>query len=237
MPGRPRKHALQIVLAWYGLLFIAFGLRQCRGPDSDAGSAHDRSQLQQENAQLAEENRQLRALHALVASQVGKLHGFAGVPVQVHPGLELSPRARSRVISAGARQGLRVGQGVICELGIVGIVAEVSEDAARVRLADDPQFCVEFRRGTVYGIVAGGPDPDFLQPRFVQQEPMFEPGDLLTTTGTDGVFPPGILIGSLERVGVPYHRSRVKLAAPMATLDVAIVLLPPDQKLKRTSGQ
>lgn len=105
------------------------------------------------------------------------------------------------VINRGAQDGVRVGQPVINELGIVGRVEDVASNAAWVRLANDPGSAINARlqtargEGTVVGQLQGG-----LQMQFISQDVNVEEGDLVLTSGLGGTFPPDIVIGQVSSV-------------------------------------
>lgn len=105
------------------------------------------------------------------------------------------------IINRGARDGIRVGNPVINELGLVGQVEEIAANAAWVRLAIDPGSAVNAftqktrAEGTVIGLLQGG-----MQMTLIPQESLVEVGDMVLTSGLGGLFPANIVIGQVTSV-------------------------------------
>lgn len=105
------------------------------------------------------------------------------------------------IINRGARDGIRIGQPVINERGLVGRIGDVTATASWVRLAIDQDSAVNARmqntraEGTVVGQLAGG-----MRMQFIPQEAVIEEGDLVLTSGLGGTFPPNIVIGQVVSV-------------------------------------
>ena len=105
------------------------------------------------------------------------------------------------IINRGARDGIRVGQPVINERGLVGRVGDVTATAAWVRLAIDQRSAVNARlqktraEGTVVGQLTGE-----MRMQLIPQDAIIEEGDLVLTSGLGGNFPPDIVIGQIASV-------------------------------------
>lgn len=116
-------------------------------------------------------------------------------------GRDTSGFLRYIVINRGARDGVRVGQPVISDRGLVGRVGDVTATAAWVRLAIDQDSAINARmqntrtEGTVVGQLAGG-----MRMQFIPQEAVIEEGDLVLTSGLGGNFPADIVIGQVASV-------------------------------------
>ena len=105
------------------------------------------------------------------------------------------------IINRGARDGIRVGNPAISDLGLVGIVEDVAANASWVRLVIDPTSAVNARlqnaraEGTISGQLQGG-----LLMGLIPQGTVIEAGDLVLTSGLGGNLPAGIVIGQVTSV-------------------------------------
>ena len=81
--------------------------------------------------------------------------------------------------------------------GVVGKVIAVSPNAARVLLIDDHNSALDSfdQRTRARGIVAGVVD-DGITMKYVERSQDVRPGDVIVTSGLDGIFPRGLLIGT-----------------------------------------
>ncbi|WP_413205528.1 rod shape-determining protein MreC [Rhodospirillum sp. A1_3_36] len=109
--------------------------------------------------------------------------------------------ARSLVVLAGTKDGVRKGQAVISGEGLVGTVAEAGRRASRVLLLSDinSRIPVLLEESRVRAIMAGD-NEDRPQLRFQKQRAAVSPGDRVVTSGDARVFPPGIPIGVVASV-------------------------------------
>lgn len=123
-----------------------------------------------------------------------------------------SPYRQSVLLNIGERDGLVDGWATMDGIGLVGRVTGVAPNTARVLLLTDANSRVPAtiqpsgQRAIVAGDNTATPIVDFIENRDVVR-----PGDRVVSSGDGGVFPAGLLIGSLEvdRSG----RLRVRLAA------------------------
>lgn len=137
---------------------------------------------------------------------------------------------RFGLLNAGLWQGVRGGQPVRGPNGLVGRVVEVGPNTARVLLLIDAESVVPVRR-TRDGraALASGRGDALLEVRGVDSgDPQFRPGDLFVTSGTGGLYAPGVPVAVITE-----HTREGGLARPVANpsaLDLALVdhaFLPP----------
>ena len=116
-------------------------------------------------------------------------------------GSDANGLARTLVISQGAASGLRPGMAVLSFQGVVGKVIAVSPHASRVLIIDDHNSALDSfdQRTRARGIVAGVVD-DGLTMKYVERSQDVRPGDVIVTSGLDGIFPRGLLIGAIKSV-------------------------------------
>ena len=134
------------------------------------------------------------------------------------------PFADTRLANAGRERGVKVGNPVMSENGLVGRVIGVADGASRVLLLTDiaSRTPVMIDRTNARAILTGdgGPNPrlDYLRGR----DPIRE-GDRLLTSGDGGVVPRGLPVGTAVR-GLD-GRWRVVLASDRAPIDFVRILL------------
>ncbi len=112
-----------------------------------------------------------------------------------------SPWYRTVVIDKGDDDGVRKGMPVVVHEGIVGQVMSTGAGYAKVLLITDQNNAVDalVERSRARGIVSGNPD-GICYFRYVLRKSDVKAGDLLISSGLDGVFPKGLRIGSVSSV-------------------------------------
>ena len=130
---------------------------------------------------------------------------------------------RYAILAAGSRDGVVNGQPVRALDGLIGRVVQVGERSARVLLIIDGGNIVPVRRvpdgvpAIAYGLGDGRID---LRPLAAGTNP-FKAGDVFVTSGTGGIYQPGIPVA----IGIKHNREGT-LARPLAdpaSFDFAIV--------------
>lgn len=168
----------------------------------------ENAELRSAIARLEEENLQFR--EALVAG--GQLALIAEMrqdfevpmlPAQL-VGSDVSPWFRSVLLDRGRSDGVRSGMPVISEQGLAGLVVATSRGAAKTMLLLDRQtaFDATVQRSRARGIVRGRGD-DTLHFEFVARGSDVRPGDVVITSGLDGVHPKGLRVGTVTEVEPP----------------------------------
>lgn len=171
------------------------------------------TQLQRENQRLKlgalEQARELQQL-AQMRAENDELRRLLGARARLTaPGVlvEVSYEARDRfarklVINKGTQHGLRAGQPVLDDIGVVGQITRASPLAAEVTLLTDTSqsIAVQVLRNGLRGVVFGAADAGTLDLRFVAVNADVVNGDLLVTSGLDGVYPAGLPVARVARV-------------------------------------
>ena len=154
--------------------------------------------LEEEAVRLEEvdqENARLRDLLAFKAELAGELLAVAVV------GRDATGMARTMTIDHGEQDGVVKGAAVLAPAGVVGQVFFASAHAARVLLITDHNSGVDAvvqrtrARGIVEGTVSEG-----CGLKFVKRTEDLQTGDVVVTSGVDGIFPRGLPIGRLTSV-------------------------------------
>ncbi|MBU2117848.1 MAG: rod shape-determining protein MreC, partial [Alphaproteobacteria bacterium] len=133
------------------------------------------------------------------------------------------PFANARLIDVGARGGVKIGNPVINEHGLVGRVAGVSPNVSRVVLLTDAasQVPVLIDRSDARAILSGDGSGN---PRleYVRGEDALKVGDRVLSSGDGGGMPRGLPVGVVAR-GVD-GSWRVKLFSDRGAIDYVRVL-------------
>ena len=110
--------------------------------------------------------------------------------------------SRKIVLHAGSNEGLRPGNPVIDDLGVVGQVTRVFRDTSEVTLLTDKDqtIPVQILRNGLRGVAFGGVEPGTLDLRFMAPNADIVKDDLAVTSGLDGVYPPGLAVARVERL-------------------------------------
>jgi len=134
-----------------------------------------------------------------------------------------SPYRQSVLLNVGARDGLVEGWATMDGIGLVGRIAGVGKNTARVILLTDASSRIPAtiqpsgQRAIVAGDNSAAPPLDFIENR-----ELVRPGDRVISSVDGGVFPAGILIGQVA--ADPGGRLRVRLAADYERLEFLRVL-------------
>lgn len=148
-------------------------------------------QLTQENARL----RQLLALRTQVPASLTAAEVLYDAA---------DPYTRKVVIDKGALQGIAAGSPVLDEAGVLGQVTRVYPLVSEVTLLTDRDLAVPVLnvRTGVRSVLFGDPGSGStgLELRFMGSNADVQPGDLLTTSGVDGVYPAGLRVARISRI-------------------------------------
>jgi rod shape-determining protein MreC len=142
-----------------------------------------------------------------------------------------SPDFRTLTIDKGTNQEVRNDMAVIAADGVVGRVVVPSGRAAKVQLLIDRNAAAGalVARSRAQGVVKGVGD-DRLELQFVSEAADVATGDLVVTSGIEGIFPKGFTIGhvdAVEKTGPSYKRISVKPAVNFSSLEEVLVVLTP----------
>ncbi len=178
-------------------------------------------QLQQERA-LAQEARTLQALLDLK-----KATPLATISAAVIAG-GASPDFRTLTIDKGTRQGIQGDMAVVAPAGVVGRVVTPSLRAAKVQLLIDRNAAVAglVERTRAQGLVVGTGE-NRLQMEYVPGTADIRVGDRVVTSGIDGIYPKGFLIGQIESVqrgAGDYTKVVVRPAVELSALEAVLVV-------------
>jgi rod shape-determining protein MreC len=112
------------------------------------------------------------------------------------------PFSRKVMIDRGAQQGVQLAQPVIDARGVLGQVTRVHPLLAEVTLVVDKDHPVPVQivRNGLRGVVYGSGDGTTLELRHLATNAEVEPGDVLVTSGIDGIYPRGLPVARVVNV-------------------------------------
>ena len=150
-------------------------------------------------ADLLQENTQLRQLLAL-RERLSPPSQAAQVLYDA-----TDPYTRRMVVDKGQVAGVELGSPVLDELGVLGQVTRVLPFVSEVTLLVDRDQAIPVlnpltgARSVAYGDPVAGHGGS-MELRFMPSNADVQEGDLLTTSGVDGVYPPGLPVARVRRV-------------------------------------
>ena len=218
------------------------GVRDVWSNYAELRGARDENQtLKQQLADLEIRLQEQRALAARAASlqellalqQATTLPTVAAEVIGGNP--NPMPGIREITIGRGRADGVQTGMAVMAPRGIVGrIIGQPAARAARVQLLIDRYAAAGAltERTRAGGMIVGGEEDPPLALELVSNLVDVKPGDLVVTSGIEGIYPKGYAIGwieSAERISNSlYQKITVRPAVDFSSLEeVLVVLVPP----------
>lgn len=144
-------------------------------------------------------------------------------------GTSASPDFRTITIDRGTWQGIRRDQAVLAPEGVVGRVVTAGMRAAKVQLLVDRNAAAGaiIARSRDQGVVVGE-GTGRLHLEYVSEIADIVEGDLVMTSGIDGIYPKGFVIGTVETIrksGTAYREITVTPAVDFGRLEEVLVVL------------
>ncbi len=112
------------------------------------------------------------------------------------------PSTRRVVLDRGARAGVKLGLPVIDNAGVVGQVTRVFPFTSEVTLLTDKEQAipVQVLRSGLRSVAYGRGHSGLLDLRFVAPNADIQVGDVLVTSGLDGIYPAGLAVAKVVQV-------------------------------------
>ncbi|MHA2621150.1 MAG: rod shape-determining protein MreC [bacterium JZ-2024 1] len=242
-----RRVVVEVVTTTSGPVILPFqSLRSQWRAFREARDLQDRVlHLRMENQALREEVERLR--RQLEKERFMRMMAGGGLPHGSRAALVLwrlpGYPVHRFLVDAGTLEGVVKGAGVITDGAVVGIVGTPGRHRSLVFSVLDHSFRAAGQletSGTV-GLAQG--TSDRLTLRYIPSETLVHPGERVLTSGDDGIFPPGYILGyvrSRETEGQSYHTLTLEPAFPTLGLRVVVILpYTPDVSLTsdHTSGE
>jgi len=207
-PVRTAIGAVLYPIQWLALKpvqLIAGGgryLEDLQAAQNSEAEARKALALQSERASqadtLAKENARLRAM--LELRQTTQTPGRAAEVLYD----TADPYTRKLVIDQGLSSGIAAGSPVIDENGVLGQVTQVLPFTSEVTLVIDRDLSIPVQntrtgaRSVAFGDASA--HGAGLELRFIAANADIQEGDILTTSGVDGVYPPGLPVAKIDRI-------------------------------------
>ena len=191
-------------------------------------------QLQQENA-LARQARSLQRLLELRNST-----DLLTLSAQVIA-VDATPWFRTFTVDRGSGDGVRPDFAVLAPNGVVGrVVGTPGPRAAKVQLLIDRNAAAGalIERTRAAGVVTGGDGQSLLRMDYVSNLEDVRIGDAVVTSGTDGIYPKGFVIGTVQDVqrGEDLYKSiLVDPVVEFGNLENVLIVLD-DERLAQLEG-
>jgi rod shape-determining protein MreC len=217
-----------IVDTLHGIWSQYFGLR---------GAARENADLRQQVIDLSVQLQQQRA----IAERMRSLEDLLGLKPQMPV-----PTIAARVIAGNVSPGtltVVIDRGTIDQvapdmavLGVDGVVGRVINPVARraatgqLLIDSNAAAAVVFERSQAGGLAIGGASDGTLLADLVPVLADVQPGERVITSGQDGIYPAGFLVGVVDSVagaGTPDRTIRIRPATDFSHLDVVLVALTP----------
>ncbi len=196
--------------------------------------------LRQVNQNLAEENRRLREqlqvqhqMRYYAADSIAdstRLDQFRFISARVINN-SVSRFTNFLTIDRGEQDGLRPGMAVIGPDGVVGKIKATGRRFSIVTslLNVDVMVSARLKRTGHFGTTQwDGADPDYTLFKYLPRHVQPVVGDTIVTAGFSGVFPEGLLIGTIAEAalppGAPFYHIRVKLMQDFRKLTFVTVI-------------
>ena len=216
-PQRPDLRVIQVLLLGVAAP-LQSGLTQ--GISWVSGGARgylDLRGVRQENLRLKAEQADLERQQIFLREQLNTLQHLRGLvewqrdqPYSMIParviGRDANHLFQTVILNRGSRHGVRKDQPVVDELGLVGRVIVVSPISSRVLLMTDERHGAGAIIGATLterhlGVVRGEDRRTGAQFQFLTPPQVIENGEKVVTSGQDGIYPPGLLIGRVRVAG------------------------------------
>ncbi len=146
------------------------------------------------------------------------------------------------IVDRGENDGVVSGMVARNSLGVVGQVVQVSDNYAKILLANAPSSAIDaiVQKNRVRGILKGAGEQGYIL-QYVLKKADVQEGDVIVTAGIGGVFPPGITLGKVSKVrsrrrGM-FQEIEVSPSVDFATLEFLFINLSEEQLLIKKMSQ
>jgi rod shape-determining protein MreC len=192
------------------------------------GVRRENSRLKEDVARLEQAlwmERDVVASYRRLSSVLELAERIPGNPVVAEVvGLDASAWFQTVTVNRGTDHGVQLNAPVIAAGGLVGRVISVGRDIAQIQLLTDRDCSVGalLARTRARGVVAGSGgevSPTGLALNYVSNLEDVVAGDLIVTSGMDGIYPKGIAIGRVASVRNGPRLFKIVIVEPAANLD------------------
>ncbi len=158
---------------------------------------------------VLQQNSELQRLRAMQSENehLRSLLGAAAVLIQpsklaeiMHVGRD--PFTHKIVVNLGTQQGVTPGQAVVDDHGVIGQVTRTYSFSSEVTLITDKELAVpvQIERNGLRAIVFGSGEDGTLELPYLPVNVDIREGDVLVTSGIDGIYPTGLSVARVRTV-------------------------------------
>ena len=206
-----------------------FYLRGVRAENRNLKAQIERMSLEQ--VRISQDADQARRLQALLAFKEQFISQTMAAQVIGSSGSEQS---RSLYIDKGENNGIKPDMAVITADGIVGKVLHAYPSTSLVLLINDQSSGVGaiLEKSRLQGILKGTSAGEVVLEKVMSDESV-PLGEMVLTSGGDGIFPKGLLVGRVTKVGAGsdlFLNIRVRPAADLSRLEEVLVVTKIDER-------
>jgi len=216
--------------------------------ESTTEAFHDVGQLRSENAELRRietANAKTLLLAEHLAAENAELRHLLGAREQVAiPSIVAEVLYQTRdtfarrfVLDKGIQHGLAAGQPVVDAGGVIGQITRTFPLSSELTLVTDRNLSVPVQvdRTGLRAIAYGDSEPGRLELRYVAANADVREGDPISTSGLDGLYPPGLPVGRVVLVdragGSTFARIVLEPAGGVDRSRIILVLQPDASRL------
>lgn len=191
--------------------------------------------LRVQQARLQQDAEQARRLQALLGFKEQFIQQTVAAQVIGSSGSELS---RVLTLDKGSHDGIRNDMAVITPDGVVGKIVRVFPGSSQVLEITDQSSGVGaiLEKSRLQGIVKGTPEGDPMLD-YIMVDESVAPGERVLTSGGDRIFPKGLPVGSVTRVGKGhdlFHAIYLKPAADLSRLEEVLIVTKVEERAPAT---
>lgn len=184
--------------------------------------------------ELSAENERLKALLDLKETSKSKVLAARII------GRDPSVWFDSSIINRGSLDGVKLNMTVVTNGGLVGRITAVGPLTSQVDLITRDKSGVgsvigEISNTNALGVVLGTSKKDILEMRYVSGSTEVKTGQVVYTTGQDGIYPPGLRVGEIVEIisgsATTPHRIFIRPSAGLTSMqEVGVLLYEPTTK-------
>src|SRR5438270_1013792 len=188
-------------------------------------------QMRLEQVRLSEDAAQAHRLHTLLSFKEQFISKTVAAQVIGSSGSDMS---RVIYIDKGENAGIRRDMAVMTADGIVGKVLMVYPSVAQVLLISDQSSGVGaiLDKSRLQGVLRGAANGEIMLERVMSDEQVAA-GDTVLTSGGDQIFPKGLPVGTVSKVGNGrdlFLTVKIKPAADLSKLEEVLVLVEKQER-------
>lgn len=144
-------------------------------------------------------------------------------------GRDPTDRSKILILNKGAKHGIAANMPVVTHRGVVGRIVSAGWSSSKTLLITDVRSAVDgIAQETRDSLVAVGANSPSLEVKYLSFNSKAKNGDIVISSGLGGIFPKGLLIGTLENVspvsGSLFLSARLRPAEDFGRLEEALIL-------------